>query len=204
MLLILATTARSQDISNELQQRIELQASYKPLKHLKLTLNPEVRFSDSFTLDKYHIEGGAEYKLFKFMSVSAAYRFIVNPRDGKTTEYFNRYFLGIELSEKINRFEPQIKIRYSNYADDDVVDKKFMRYKASLGYDIKKCKITPIAEIEAFHDLSQGNLYKMRYTAGAEYKIKKNNYVGVAYNLDYYLQEYTNKHIVNVSYKFKF
>lgn len=192
------------DVNNEVQQRIELKASFKPIKNLKISLNPELRLDESFSLDKYHIEGMAEYKVLDFLSVSAAYRFIVNPRDGKVTEYYNRYAFGIELKEKVERFTPSLLVRYTNYADDDISDKQFMRYKASVDYNIRKCKITPFAEAEAFQDLTTGSLYKMRYAVGADYKIRKNNYVGVAYKLDYYMQEYTNKHIFNVGYKIKF
>ncbi|PLW96943.1 MAG: hypothetical protein C0593_09880 [Marinilabiliales bacterium] len=206
-ILTISGGALAQDevvVNNEMQQRIEFKASFKPIKNLKLSLNPELRFDESFSLDKYHIEGMAEYKVLDFMSVSAAYRFIVNPRDGKTTEYFNRYALGLEFQHKIERFKPNLLIRYTNYADDEISDKQFIRYKASVDYNIRKCKITPFAEAEAFQDLTTNSLYKMRYALGADYKIMKNNYVGVAYKLDYYLQEYTNKHIFNVSYKIKF
>ena len=44
----------------------------------------------------------------------------------------------------------------------------------------------------------------MRYSLGAEYKINKNSSIGLGYMLDYYLQDYRNKHIINLGYTYKF
>jgi len=201
---LLLSTAKAQEVDNEFQLRTEFKATYKPTKKLKISLNPELRFDETFTVDKYHIEGIASYKVFKFLSVDAGYRFIGNPRDGKTTQYFNSYLLGFSAKKSFDRFQSSIRVRYTNYADDEITDKKFLRYKGELEYNIKGCKITPFVAVEAFQQLSDNALYKMRYVAGAEYKIVKNNYIGINYKLDYYLLEAVNRHIINLSYKINF
>lgn len=204
VLVLLVTTAKAQDIENELQTRTQLELTYKPIKKLKLTFMPQLRFDENFSLDKYLFEGEAEYKALDFLELGATYRFVVNPRDTKDTEYFNRYGFSATAKKEFGRFEPAFRLRYSNYADDDADDKSFMRYKATLKYDIKDCKITPFVAAELFQQIDGGDLYKMRYSTGLDYKLFKNNYVGVSYKFDYYNTEYVNKHIISLGYKIKF
>ena len=203
-LLLLATTVKAQEVDNELQTRTQLELVYKPIKKLKLTVMPQLRFDENFSLDKYLFEAEAEYKLTKFLDVAATYRFVVNPRDTKDTEYFNRYGFSATAKKDFGNFEPAFRLRYSNYADDDVSDKSFIRYKASLKYDIPKCKLTPFVAAELFQQTDGGDLYKMRYSAGLDYKLFKKNYIGVSYKFDYYKTDYLNKHIISLGYKIKF
>lgn len=203
-LLFLVGAARAQDVVNEFQGRTSFEASYSPIKKLKLTVSPELRFDESFALSKYHIEGEAAYKLNKQFTVGASYRFVVNPRDSKDTEYFSRFGFGLTYQKKLDRFEPSFRVLYSNYADDDTENSKYLRFKAGLEYNIPKCKITPQVGIEAFRDQIEGEVFKMRYTAGADYKLFKKNYIGIKYKLDYYRTAYYNRHIVGLSYKIKF
>ncbi len=194
----------AQEVENQFETRTEVELSFKPLKNLKLTFIPELRFDENLALDKYLFEGEADYKLAKYLSVGTTYRLVVNPRDTKDTEYFNRFGFNITAKKEIGRFEPAFRVEYSNYADDEITDKEFLRYKASVKYDIKNFKLTPFVAAEAFQDLSGSQLYKMRYATGFDYKLFKNNYLGAAYKLDYYNNEYKNKHIFSVGYKIKF
>lgn len=203
-LFITGENVFAQEVTNDFETRTAVDLSFKPIKKLKLSLIPELRFDENFSLDEYLFEGEAEYKALNFLSFGAAYRFEVNPRDTKSTEYFHRYSFNTELEKELNRFETSFRLRYSNYADDEITDKSFLRYRAKLEYDIPKSKITPAVAVEAFHDLNENNLFKMRYTAGIDYKLFKNNYLGVDYKLDYYNNEYKNKHIISVGYKIKF
>lgn len=201
---LIISSAWAQEVDNELQIRTEFKATYKPTKKLKISFNPELRFDETFTVDKYNLEGIASYKVWKFLSIDAGYRFIGNPRNGKTTEYFNSYMFGFSAKKSFDRFKSSIRVRYTNYADDEITDKKFLRYKGDLEYNIKGCKITPFVAVEAFQRLNDNELYKMRYVVGADYKIFKKNYIGITYKLDYYLLKAENKHIIDVSYKINF
>jgi len=204
ILLIVGKNTFAQDTENEFQTRTKLDLSFKPFKKFKLNISPEFRFNEDFSLDKYHFEAEAEYKLLKFLELGATYRFVVNPRDTKDTEYFNRYAFSTTAKKEFGRFEPAFRLRYSNYADDDVSDKNFMRYKASLKYDIPDCKITPFVAAELFQNADGGDMYKMRYSTGIDYKLFKKNYLGVSYKFDYYNTEYLNRHIISLGYKIKF
>jgi hypothetical protein len=204
LLLFVCIQTKAEDVENEFQTRTSLKLSFKPLKKVKFNLSPELRFDDSFTLDKSLIEGEIEYKMFKFLSLGAAYRYIANQRENKDTEYSSRFLYSATAQKEINRFETSFRLSYSDYADDDDDDSMdLMRYKIGVEYNIPKCKITPSISTELFQDMSASSVYKMRYTVGADIKLFKKNYIGLSYKLDYYIQEYTNKHILDIGYKIK-
>jgi hypothetical protein len=202
--ILTAGVSFAQEIENEFQTRANLDLSFKPLKKLKLSFEPELRLDEDFSPDKYLLEGEVEYKAFKNISFAASYGFVGNIRNNKDTEYLNRYAFSAEYEKDFNRFEASFRLKYSNYADDDISDKNFLRYKLGLEYDIPDCKITPSLAVQPFQDLVDGGLYKTRYDFGIDYKLFKNNYLEVGYKFDYYNTEYLNKHIVSLGYKVKF
>lgn len=203
--LLTSIVVSAQEVDNELEYRSELNLSYKLNKKLKLSFIPEIRFNESFNTDKYLFEGGLAYKPVKFIRLKGTYRYVVNPRAEKETEYFNRYALSVKAEKELGRFNSGVMIKYSNDADDDITDEHFLRYKLSLDYNIPKCKFTPEFGLEAFQQLgTDGGMYKMRYIAGIDYKLLKNNYMGLVYKFDYHYTEYLNKHIISLCYKMKF
>ena len=158
---------------------------------------------ESFSVDKYLLESTLSYKPLKGLELGGSYRFIINPRDEKATEYLNRFALYAKYAYKIQRWKPSLRIKYTNYTED-ISTGTFLRYRAKLNYDIKNCKITPMASVEAFQDLGDNQIYKLRYGLGARYKFNKHSSIDLGYNLDYYMQEYLNKHIIKIGYRYKF
>ncbi len=204
MLLLVQRTGFAQEVEENFQTRASAELSFEPLKNIKFNVIPELRFDENFTLDKYLFEGEAVYKPVKFLSLGAAYRFEGNLREDKDTEYFNRFAFSATAKKDFNRFESSFRLRYTNDADDESDDEQFLRYKASLDYNIRGSKLTPNIGIEAFQSLSDADLYKMRYSAGVDYKLFKKNYIGLNYKFDYYKNEYKNNHILSIGYKIKF
>lgn len=205
VLVLLSGILKAQEVENEVQTRTSVKASFKPVKKLKISISPELRFDEKFTLDKSLIEGEIEYKAMKFLTLGAAYRFVANQRETKDAEYLHRFAYSATAKKDFNRFETSFRLRYSNYADEEEGEgTEFLRYKIACKYDIPKCKITPFVSAEMFQDLDASALHKMRYAAGANYKLFKKNSIGVSYKLDYYNKEYRNKHIISLGYKIKF
>lgn len=196
----------AQTTVNEFQGRTSAEIIFKPIKKLSLNFSPEFRFDEDFSIDNYHFQLQADYKFSKLFKAGVRYRFVVNPKDVKDTEYASRYGLFLKFKKKFNDFTPYVRLSYTNDADEDIETERsnYMRYKAGMKYNIPKCKINPFIGLEAFQQLSGDGLYKMRYFAGAEYKLFKNNYIQAQYKFDYYRTSYTNKHIVSLTYKFKF
>lgn len=203
LLLIFTTSVNAQEVENDFQSRTYFTASTKLLKNLKLSVTPEIRFDDSFAIDKYLLEGKLSYGITDNLSVGTGYRFYANERETKSTEYDNRYSFNIKYKKEFLRFEPSLKISYTNDSDDDS-NANILRYKAEINYNIKKCKITPFAGAEAFQETSGGELNKMRYFLGLDYKLSKKNHIEANYKFDYFQNELKNKHIVSLGYKLKF
>ncbi len=201
-LVIIVIQVSAQDVVNDFEYRTSVKLSLKPIKKFKINITPEARFKDDFSVDRYLLETEIVYKPLKLLYLSGGYRFIVNPRDEKDTEYLHRYEFGATLKKDFDRFMPELMLRYTNYADDDS-DNKYLRYKAALGYDIKDCKLTPTLSAELFHQLSDNSMYKVRYKLGLDYKLFKKNYIGASYRFDYYLQKDKNNHIFSLGYKIK-
>ncbi len=203
-LMLVSSALMGQDVENEMSYRTALQLNYEISKDLKLSFEPQVRFDNDLSIDKSLLEFGLEYEIFDILYWGADYRLIISPQEDDPTEYYNRIAFGLTAKKKFGRFSPSLRLQYSNYADDEVSDKEFLRYKAGVKYNIPKCKITPFVSVEAFQELADNKLYKMRYSSGLSYKIKKNNYINVSYKLDYFNLEYKNKHIIEVAYKYNF
>ncbi len=201
---LITTVNYAQEVDNEYQTRTAFELSFKPVKKLKLSLSPEFRFDENYSLDKSLIEGEASYKIFKRITFSGAYRFIANQRKTKNTEYFSRYSFSVKVEKDFKRLESAFRLRYSNDSDDDKGANDFLRYKLSANYNIAKCKAEPYISVEAFQQLSNSELYKMRYALGVDYNLFKKNSVGVGYKFDYFKNEFLNKHIVSLNYKLKF
>lgn len=193
----------SQTVTNDFQTRYEFKLHLEPLKGLTLKLSPELRLNDSFEVARYMLESQLSITPLKGLSLGGSYRFVINPRSDKATEYLHRFALYTSYKKRINRFEPSLRIKYTNYTEDLSLG-EFLRYRAKLEYNIKSSKITPILSAEAFHDISGKQIYKMRYGLGAELKINKHNSLSVKYMLDYYLKDYYNKHILKLGYTYKF
>lgn len=203
-LLLAGKSSFSQEVENELQTRTNIDLSISPVKKLTFSLTPELRFDQDFSLDKYLLEAGLKYKATKWLSLRANYGLVGNLRNEKDTEYFNRFAFSTTFKKKIKRFEPSFRLMYSNYADDEITDKNFLRYKAGIEYNIRNFKLTPFAAVQFFQDVNNGGLYKTRYAIGADYKLFKNNYLNASYKFDYYNTSYLNKHIFSIGYKIKF
>lgn len=204
LLTLVSMTSYAQDVENEMQYRTSLELNYKIAKGLKLDISPQIRFDDELSLDRYLLEAGLSYKTFGFLYWGTTYRLIIKPQENLKSETYNKYGFNLTAKEDYGHFTPSVRLSYSNYADDDINDKQFLRYKAKVKYNIPKCKFTPFVSVEAFQELEDNALFKMRYSTGFAYKLKKNNYLKLNYKLDYYNLEYRNKHIVGVAYNYKF
>ena len=135
----------AQTTVNEFQGRTSAEIVFKPIKKLSLNFSPELRFDEDFSIDNYHFQLQADYKFSKVFKAGVRYRFVVNPKDVKETEYASRYGLFLKFKKKFNDFTPYVRLSYTNDADEDIETERsnYIRYKAGMKYNIPKCKINP-------------------------------------------------------------
>jgi hypothetical protein len=201
ILALLPLSLTAQTPVNEYKTWTEFKVSTRIFKDkVRLHLSPEIRFNQDFSIDKYFIESGVRYDPFDFLCLGTSYRFIGNNRETKSTVYLHRYAFDATFETKVKRFEPEFRLQFTNYSDENL-EEKYLRYKPSLQYDIEKCKITPFISAEAFQNLAQSRFEKIRYGIGAEYKLIDNHYLELYYKMDYFLHELKNRHILGLSYR---
>ena len=83
--------------------------------------------------------------------------------------------------------------------------KNVLRSRLQVEYDKKGLNVTPYANVEIFNAMS---LQKVRYTAGLDWKLSKQHSLGAFYRYQYVRDDdddlEPNRHLIGVSYKFKF
>jgi len=203
LLYLPVTFVIAQTIDNEFQLRTSTEFSKKIVKGLKVEITPELRWTAGDGLDKYHINTGLSYKPISILSLSAEYRLIANRKSESETEFGSRYQFNLALSDRIQRFDPKLKVSYTNYNDDDDEGGKFLKYQLGLGYDIPNFKLNPEIGFEAWHDLDQGEIYKYRTKIGVDYRLSDRLVLTGGYKLDYYMTKAKNRHIMEVGLKVK-
>lgn len=193
---------------------IELGFSKKIVNNLKFEFNPELRLWKGFDMDTYILEGGLSYKFNKYLTIAGYYRYENEWDYKKSTGEFkgkvasNRIAFDAKSGFGINRFDVQFRVRYTNGEDfDSTTDDKasFFRYRAKIDYDLRSCKLIPYVSAEAFHDLIEKEISKMRYTCGLSYPITKNSEISLFYRLQNYKEAgKANLDIFGIGYDFKF
>ncbi|MFI3277926.1 MAG: DUF2490 domain-containing protein [Rikenellaceae bacterium] len=187
----------------------------KLTKGLKLNIEPELRYNGGY--DKFLLSGGLTYKTFGCIYWGATYRLIVDRGESKEStsssifgfgdyesDTYHRYAFDVTYKDKFGRFTPSFRLRYNNFTDDGMDDREFLRYRAKVEYNIKRCKFTPSASVEAYQSMEENLLYKMRYSAGCDLKTGEKSSLSLDYKFDYFCLEYKNANIFSLGYKFKF
>ncbi len=189
---------------------------YKPIKGLKLGAGYDLLVDNNERIS-YHDDpneaGQANYgqpnKRADFWGTRHRFHF-----DATGSMKLGRWSLSLrERWQYTYRPEKTVNERYDY--DDDEMDgkpktyrgkgKNVLRSRLQVEYDIKGLPVEPYANAEMYN---AWNVEKMRYTVGADWKITKKHVVGLCYRFQ---KVYNNdddfepdRHIIGLSYKFKF
>lgn len=147
---------------------------------------------------RFNVSLSGSVKLGRF-NVSLRERWQYTYRPEKTVSSRTRYLYNADGSLKSTTTDDNPKT-YNGKG------KNVLRSRLQVSYDIPSCKIDPYVSVEAYNNWS---IEKVRYTAGAEWKISKTH----AFDLYYRYQNIRNNdgldddpdiHIIGLGYKFKF
>lgn len=196
-----ACSAQHDNMSNE--YRTSFQLKYKIIDPIKISIEPEVRFDEDFSVDESMISTALEYSPLKLCSLGTEYRFIRNERKKKEAEYLHRFAIYSDFSKKIYRFQPELKIMYTNYSEDEPTNENYLRTKFTIEYNIPKIKINPYIGYESYYLLNEKTFYKNRYMTGLDIRLFKKNRVKLTYKFDDHLKEYKYKNIFELNYMIK-
>ena len=133
----------------------------------------------------------------------------------------HRLFASATVSLKPGRIEFSLRERWQyTYRPETTVDRydidddewetktkdgkaqHVLRSRLQAEYDIPKCKVDPYASVECYH--AKGGLQKIRYTAGADWKLTKQHVLGAFYRYVDSHDDDPNLHVVGLGYKYKF
>jgi hypothetical protein len=201
LFILISIDTKSTDIENLYQTRNSLEISKDFFKDYTLELCPEIRYNNDFKMDSWLIESNLNYEVFKYLDIYTGHRFIVDKKE-ENSENFNRFHLGSSASYSLFKIKAKASISYTNYFED-LPDKEYLRYKASLKHKFKELNLTPSIAVEFFHRLNENILHKIRSKAGLTYKLMKKTSITASYKFDFYKRKYKNLHIFEINLSIK-
>jgi len=183
---------------------IELTFTKKFLKDFEFSIIPEFRLQDDFTMDEYIFEGKLGYEPFKFLAVSAGYRYNTNVKNSGNEVTHSGVF-DITGKTDFNRFKASLRARFTNDTDfGDPWTSYYFRPRAKLSYNIKGIKAEPYVSYEVYHSFRENTYYKGKFDIGFDRKFNKHHEVGLYYRLNDFYSDRNSIHILGINYGFKF
>lgn len=194
--------AQSTDVENRGGMWITANATKKVTKAVRVSLTPELR-TDGWSPDRGLISFGVRYKPIDYLSLGAGYRTGFGDDKGSLVPE-RRVNLDLGVEYPLGRFEPSLRIRYTDSYGPSMESEHRFRYKAELDYSLRKPKLSFSSYGEVFHELNDGEVSKLRYGIGTEWTFSKSKRlaqsVELGYHLDYFLTKYRNVHIAEFGY----
>lgn len=183
-----------------------LDASYKILKWLKASAGYTLLYDNNMESVSYNEDGS--YNNWRPSYWGLRHRFSVS-MTGSTK--LGRFKLSLRERWQYT-YRPETTVRRYDFDNEWWEDhlragksKHLLRSRVKAEYDVPKCKIDPYADVEIFNT---DVLEKVRYTVGAEWKIKKKHAVGLFYRYqmltDRADEAEVNSHILGAGYTYKF
>lgn len=190
----------------------EVSIEKKIVKNVKLELELGQRLKNNFRQrDESLIDIGASYK-FKDFSFSFIYRFSNKNKKNDSYTLANRFTYQLNYKKDIKRFTGNIRFRYQNQYEDfyssenGALGENYFRSRFKIKYNIKGIPVDPYFSYELFTGANNDNKgipQKQRIKIGANYKINKNNILGLGFfkQSDINKIKPTDYYVFNVSYK---
>jgi len=207
IILILATNVHAQE--NDFQIWGDISLKYKLNKKFKVQAEFGLRSREnSRLLNQQYVEAGGRYKLKKYFSLAAKYRFTDYYSNSKSSAH--RVQLDLYFQKKWKRIRWALRERYqyqwflSDYKN--IANVQTLRTRIQLAYNVKKSKMEPFVAVEHYWGLNGKYLWltkQMRWTLGLEHPLNKWSDIAIAYRIqrEYYKANPLTSYIFLVSYK---
>ena len=216
LLLIQKNYAQDEDL-NDWESWNSIGIKYKLNKKWSFELEENLRLKENISeIDKYFTQLGAQYNITKQLKVGAGARYISkNDNTGSIQGYedYFRFHLEASYKHKVNKFEFGYRLRYQNKNELGVSSSEgdyanqHIRFKASVGYNIKNWKLDPEVSAEIFNHFEEGEengFDRYRVTIGSEYNMKKYGKIKLYYRYKKQLNETypETKNIIGLKYTY--
>ena len=187
----------------------------KLVRKLELDIVANLRTLDNASrISQIFVEPGLTYKLSKFLSVGAGYRFTSFYEDDDTFHPRHRWYSDIKakfpagefkISARI-RFQQSFKTYFEDESDKDPYDE--LRFRLKTLYNITSFPVNPYLAAELYMPVLQDHektIDTRKFMAGAEYNISKKHSVELEYMYQHdFLPKEKSRNILSVNYNFKF
>lgn len=171
--------------------------AYKLTEKWDFGLEEQLRLkNNSSEVDQFFTHLNINYEAFDNFELGGGLRYIkVNDNKGNIQGYEDhfRFHLDVSYKHKINNFSLKYRLRYQNKnelgvsASNGDYANQHIRFKTSIGYDIKKWKLDPTFSVELFNHFEEGkknDFDKYRLTLKTAYKIKKIGKLDLFYRME--------------------
>ena len=193
--ILIINTVFSQTNTNDFSTWFSAELNYKLDKKWIFSVQEQLRFKENAsTTDSYFTQFGAAYKLTKGLVFGVGYRYIkLNDNQGAKQGYndFGRLQFDLSYRHKLNDFSLKYRVRYQTKNELGVPDNanNKIRFKTSIGYNIKGWKLDPKFSAEIYNRIdatntSKNGFKKYRLTLGTSYSIKNAGMLGVFYRIE--------------------
>ncbi len=198
--ILLSTNLFSQDWYARYAAGIQ----WKPVDKLKMELKPEIHLKSFQEPKELLIDYGLEYDIWEFFELGANVRFS-NELKNKGNIYVMRYSGDATFSADINRFEFQIRNRFSNYSEygEEEDNELVYRFRGRVGYNIPNWKADPEIFVETYFKGPVVYISKMRYGAYIDWKLPYNNRLKFGYFFQDYVQKEKFVNVVDVTWSYR-
>ncbi|MBI5540388.1 MAG: DUF2490 domain-containing protein [Bacteroidia bacterium] len=200
---------------NDAGMWLSVNAEKKITPVLSFTLSEEVRLSENFTeAGMIFTDAGLNYKINKFVRVSANYRFIEKLKKNNTYNLRNRYYFDVTLRKKIKpvilQFRTRFQCQYNRMyeADDYPGPYYYSRNKFMVKADLDK-NYVPYIYSEIYSPLNNPDgifMDKIKYCAGIEYRINRMHEFDLFYVIqkEYNVENPVTDFVIGIGYNFTF
>lgn len=193
-----------------------LESEIRLVKKLELDIEANVRtLENASRINQMYLEPGLTYKLNKYFSVGAGYRFSEFIQGDDKFHPRHRWFANIKGKASAGAFQISGRLRfqqtYRTYIKNESVRNPYenVRFKLKTLYKTPSFPVNPYLATELYTPLFQEHekiFNRRKYIAGAEYKISKKH----AIELEYMFQEdfsaadkKKTRNVISVNYSFK-
>lgn len=195
--------AQDADLEQDLQIRIGATVRKKLDKDWMIQLSPQVR-TDGLSPSRYLLEMEGGYSPIKYIDLRGIFRADLEETNNGT-EHGYRPGASVTGSLPLGDFKPSLRTLYTYDFGPERDSLHRLRYRAKVDYNVPKIPLEASPAVEAFHQLDDRGIYKMRYSLSLDYKIVKSKkldqFLYGGYTFDYFLDKARNVHIPEFGYK---
>lgn len=185
------------------------------LKKLDLEFSGSLRsYNNTSQLEQAFLEGGVQYKIWKFLSVAASYRYINKLENNGFYYGRHKFFTDLNSSVAAGDFSFSLRVRLQRTtvtfieSEKDKIAKYHLRLRVRAAYRASSSPFKPYISFEPFIPVFEGadpSIGKYRISAGCELFLTQKSSIDLGYIFERdFKPAVLNLHILNLGYKMRF